>query len=330
MAAFSVCLLAHNSERFIVFAIESALAQSFEDWEMLISDDASTDGTEEIVQKYLSDTRVRYIRHRNNLKQGGNWGFAINNTNAPLIATLHADDVWETDTLKRYFSAFSENEAIDLVWGTWLRTTESLQAMLHQPEPNSDRTYSGLQAMRHLFLTGRILPSAAAFRRRVAVLAGQPNRAYGMLCDRDWFLRVARVSRRGRSLSACLVKYRIHRASVTEEFTTNWKLIDKLDDFHNRIPELIGQLGDANAVIGAYKKGIAELYLRAAVGLWVARRDEEANQRMTQAINFNSRVLLRPRLLLKWLLFHAGRPGRWILGRTHGRNPSVTASVSNR
>ena len=75
---------------------------------MLIADDASSDDTEEVVRPYLCDRRIRYVRNRENLKQGANWGLAISRTNAPLIATLHADDIWETHALQSYVSAFFE------------------------------------------------------------------------------------------------------------------------------------------------------------------------------------------------------------------------------
>jgi glycosyltransferase involved in cell wall biosynthesis len=324
MSTISVCLLAHNNGRHIASAIESVLAQSFGDWEMLISDDASSDNTEEIVRPYLFDRRIRYVRHHDNLKQGANWGLAISHTNAPLIATLHADDVWETYTLQVYVSAFTETEYIDLVWGNWLRTSETLQPMVHQPSPNVDNTYTGHSALRYLFKTFRILPSAAAFRRRAATQAGLPNCRYGMLCDREWFLRVARVSRSARSLSLCMVNYRVHQVSVTTEFQTSGKLLDELDDFGRNIPELLSVLEDKDSLIVGYNRSMAEFYLRMAVTFRIARRNSEAKKRMAQAIAFNSGMLLRPRIFLKWLLFYGGALGNWILGLTHGKNRHVT------
>jgi len=324
MSTISVCLLAHNNGRYITSAIESVLAQSFGDWEMLISDDASTDDTEEVVQPYLSDRRILYVRHRDNLKQGANWGLAICRTNAPLIATLHADDVWEPYALQSYASAFSESEDIDLVWGNWLRTSETLQPMAHQPPPNVDNIYTGHNALRYLLRTNRILPSAAAFRRQVATQAGLPNCRYGMLCDREWFLRVAIVSRAARSLSLCIVKYRIHQASVTAEFTTSGKLLEELDDFGRNIPEVLSVLEDKDSLIVSYNRSTAEFYFRMAVRFRIARRNSEAKKRMAQAIAFNSGILLRPRIFLKWLLFHGGGLGNWILGLTHGKNRYVT------
>jgi glycosyltransferase involved in cell wall biosynthesis len=323
MSAISVCLLTHNNGRYIVAAIQSVLGQSFSDWEMLISDDASSDGTEEIVRPYLSDRRIRYVRHRENLQQSANWGFAISHTNASLIATLHADDVWQSWALEGYVSAFTEREEIDLVWGNWLRTNEFLQPMAHQPTPNIDQTHTGQSALRYLFKTFRILPSAAAFRRQVAAQAGLPNCRYGMLCDIEWFLRVAKVSRSARSLSLCLANYRLHQESVTTEFTTSGKLLNELDDFSGNVPELLDVLEDKDSLIVGYHKSFGEFYFRSAVTARVARRDAEARKRMAQAMAFNSRILLRPRLLLKWLLFYCGGLGHWILGLTHDKNPSV-------
>jgi hypothetical protein len=324
MSAISVCLLAHNNGRYIGSAIESVLAQSFGDWEMLISDDASSDDTEEIVRPHLCDRRIRYVRHRENLKQGANWGLAISHTNAPLIATLHADDVWETYALQTYVSAFTETEEIDLVWGNWLRTSETLQPMVYQAPPNVDKTYTGQNALRYLFKTFRILPSAAAFRRQAATQAGLPNCRYGMLCDREWFLRVARVSRSARSLSLCMVNYRVHQASVTTEFTTSGKLLDELDDFGRNLPELLSVLEDKDSLIVEYNRSIAEYYLRMAVTLRIACRNSEAKKRLAQAIAFNCGMLLRPRIFLKWLLFYGGGLGNWILGLTHEKNRNVT------
>jgi glycosyltransferase involved in cell wall biosynthesis len=319
MSAISVCLLAHNNGRYIGSAIDSVLAQSFEDWEMLISDDASSDETLEIIRRYQSDRRIRYIRHRNNLKQGANWAFAISHTNSPLISTLHADDVWEKHALKSYYLAFTETENVDLVWGNWLRTSETLQPMVHQPPPNPDNTYTGHNALRYLFKTFSILPSAAAFRRRVATDAGLPNCRYGMLCDREWFLRVAKISRSARSLSVRLVSYRVHQTSVTTEFQTSGRLLDELDDFGQYIPELLSVLEDKDSLIVCYNRKISELYLRTAVSFRIAGRNSEAKNRMAQAIALNSGKMLRPRLLLKWLMFYGGSIGTWILALTHGK-----------
>jgi hypothetical protein len=179
-----------------------------------------------------------------------------------------------------------------------------------------------------LLLTNPILPSAAAFRRQTAAEAGAPSRDYGMLCDRDWFLRLAKKSRICRSLSAQLLKYRVHATSVTNEFTANGKLLEELDAFVGSVPEMISVLQDGMEVKSVYEKSLAEFYFRAAIGLRVARQGDEAEKRMRQALSLNANVVLRPALFIKWLLFYAGPPGTWILTKRNGRNMWVTSPTS--
>src|SRR4051794_18649391 len=61
--AVSVLLTAFNREAYVAAAIESVLAQTFADFELLVVDDRSTDGTVEIARRYLSDPRVRVIEN---------------------------------------------------------------------------------------------------------------------------------------------------------------------------------------------------------------------------------------------------------------------------
>jgi glycosyltransferase involved in cell wall biosynthesis len=224
----SVCLLAHNSKKYIRDAIDSVLAQSFSDWEMLISDDASSDGTPDVVRDYISDRRIRYVYHQENLKQGGNWAYAVANTRAPYITTLHADDVWETYALDIFSQAFAERQNLDLAWANWdYYDINLLQKRRSAPvtEAVEMRERDGvLWLLRH----NHALPSAAAFSRRVCIQAGGPDRRYGMLCDREFFLRIASVADYCRALPVVITRYREHKLSVTHDFSTTGKLQNEM------------------------------------------------------------------------------------------------------
>ena len=102
--AISVVIVTYNHGRFIAEAVESVLAQTEPDRELLVVDDGSTDGTGEIVARFLP--RLRYLRQDN---QGA---FAARNTGrretaAPLLAFLDADDVWEPTALARLRDALA-------------------------------------------------------------------------------------------------------------------------------------------------------------------------------------------------------------------------------
>jgi teichuronic acid biosynthesis glycosyltransferase TuaG len=62
----SIIMPAYNAEKYIAASIESVLAQTFSDWELIVVDDGSTDSTATVVQEFAtSDPRVRYIFQEN-------------------------------------------------------------------------------------------------------------------------------------------------------------------------------------------------------------------------------------------------------------------------
>src|SRR2546422_9844275 len=70
----SVGMPVYNGERYLAEAVDSLLAQTYEDFEVIICDNASTDRTGEIARSYAArDTRVRYARNEKNLGAGGNF-----------------------------------------------------------------------------------------------------------------------------------------------------------------------------------------------------------------------------------------------------------------
>lgn len=96
----SVILPTYNRAELLVRAIQSVLAQTYEDFELIVIDDASTDNTEEVV-KSLSDPRLRFIQH--DVNRGGaaarNTGIKV--AQASLIAFQDSDDEWMPQKLEK-------------------------------------------------------------------------------------------------------------------------------------------------------------------------------------------------------------------------------------
>ena len=89
----SVLLTAFNRERFIGPAIESVLAQTFADFELLVVDDCSTDGTVQVARGYLSDPRVRLVQNERNLGDYPNRNHAATFAVGEYIKYHDSDDV---------------------------------------------------------------------------------------------------------------------------------------------------------------------------------------------------------------------------------------------
>jgi len=115
MELISVIMPAYNSERFIAESIESVLAQTYTNWELIIVDDGSTDETGNIAMQFTTrDNRIKYI-FQENKKQGAARNSGIRQSNGTLIAFLDSDDIWVAKKLEIQLSALNDNE-VDLVF----------------------------------------------------------------------------------------------------------------------------------------------------------------------------------------------------------------------
>lgn len=101
---------AYNGERYIATAIDSILNQTYSDFELIISDDASSDGTEEICRDYARrDQRVKYYRNEHNIGAGPNFNHAFELASTEYFKWAAQDDVVEPDFLRRCVTALDEN-----------------------------------------------------------------------------------------------------------------------------------------------------------------------------------------------------------------------------
>ena len=105
--SLSVVLPTFNRAHLIGRAIQSVLCQSYRDFELIVVDDGSNDGTDEVVNS-IDDSRLRYLRHDTN--KGGN---AARNTGvkaarAPYVAFQDSDDEWLLDKLEKQMALFEK------------------------------------------------------------------------------------------------------------------------------------------------------------------------------------------------------------------------------
>jgi glycosyltransferase involved in cell wall biosynthesis len=120
--AVSVIIIFFNAERFLREAIDSVLAQSDQDWELILADDGSTDASPEIARSYQSNDprRVRYIQHEGHQNRGMSptRNLAARNSRGEWIAFLDADDVWCPNKLEEQRQLLAANPEAGLLYGS--------------------------------------------------------------------------------------------------------------------------------------------------------------------------------------------------------------------
>ncbi len=96
MAKVAVCIPTRNYGRYLRRTIASVQAQTFTDLEILVCDNASTDGTEALLQELgASEPRLRSHRHPQDVGMAGNWNACLERSSAPFVKVLCADDLLE-------------------------------------------------------------------------------------------------------------------------------------------------------------------------------------------------------------------------------------------
>jgi glycosyltransferase involved in cell wall biosynthesis len=107
-----------NAERFLPRALDSLLSQTLTDFELIISDNASTDGTPEICKEYLRrDPRVRYIRQPVNIGAPRNWNLLVHEARGVFFKWASANDYCAPDMLEKCISKMTADPGVVLCYG---------------------------------------------------------------------------------------------------------------------------------------------------------------------------------------------------------------------
>ncbi len=314
--AITIGIMTHNYGRYICEAIDSVLAQSRNDWELIIADDASADGTEQIVAPYLSDPRITYVRHAANLGQAGSWSFLLSQGTAPIIAVLHADDSWLPGTLDLALSAFAAEPELDLFYGNWWRQTEGQPERVLAKQENP-HTFSGLKEYRYQTKAFTCLASAAFLTRRVAEAAGKPNSELKMVVDYEYFLRVCVHCRKAQASAEALTLYRVHKCSTTAESMSSGLFTQE----RKRLVYLCSLWADSAPLrsgLRALRYGMAHAAFSEGITHVVHGDVTKGLALMRQALAFGPVLLFSPKVLADYALCFCGKAGVCLLRRLHG------------
>lgn len=154
----SIGLPVYNGERFLAEAIESVLTQTFTDFELIISDNASTDQTEAICRSYLQkDGRVKYFRSDKNLGASWNYNHTFALSSGDYFRWHAADDVLTPELVEKSVALLDENPDVVLVF-SWVVDIDSAgneldlkKSGLGASLPTPSQRFKGLSTVRPSF-----------------------------------------------------------------------------------------------------------------------------------------------------------------------------------
>ena len=106
----SIITPSYNTSSYISYTIQSVIEQTYTNWEMIIVDDCSTDNTDEIVESFLFDKRIKYIKNSKNIGAALSRNKALKEAKGRWIAFLDSDDLWKPDKLEKQISFMINND----------------------------------------------------------------------------------------------------------------------------------------------------------------------------------------------------------------------------
>ncbi len=173
----SICIPVYNGELFINKTIESVLAQSYQNIELVILDNASTDKTEEIVSIYKNNL-IRYIRNPENIGLMANWNKALKEAKGEYIKLLPADDIIHKNCVEEQVKVFQEFQDQNLVIVCCSRNIIDVDGRILTSRRFSGAkgVISGLKSIKRIVRSGTNPlgePGAILFKKEIITKSGQ-------------------------------------------------------------------------------------------------------------------------------------------------------------
>ncbi|HEX8148862.1 MAG TPA: glycosyltransferase [Pyrinomonadaceae bacterium] len=314
---------AYNAGRYIAESVESVRGQTFQDWELVVVDDGSSDDTGEVARRLAAaDARVRYVRRPNGGQAAArNTGLA--EARGRLVAFLDADDLWLPEKLALQI-AVMEEKGVDLVYTDGYIFSEDGAVPAEERFHILPGEARGVEMFRTLFTSNRIGTLSVLVKRSALDAVGlfDEDRAYQNSEDYDLWLRLARWGASFYGMTEKLMRYRRHAAATT--YTASRLLTPMLAVILKHAP-------DPALDPGLVRRRVRGLYRDLISSLVSEGRVEEARRRMREfyAWDGGAPVTALQRLVLGLLprgynyisrefLYRAEWHVRALLGGRHG------------
>jgi len=223
----SIIMPAYNSSRWISDSIQSVLDQYYEQWELLIVDDGSTDNTKNIVKDFLNDKRIKYYYQENSGPAVAR-NYGISKASGKYLAFLDSDDLWKPNKLEIQFNHLNKNPDCCLIHTNY--STFEYNTQTSKPFQQTSWFLNWDENERLLMFDTIGTLTVLTETQLIKNLGGFKNDLYG---TEDWDLWI-RVSKEGKisKLNDDTAYYRIHPDGISQSFDKHLVELNKVYTQH--------------------------------------------------------------------------------------------------
>jgi glycosyltransferase involved in cell wall biosynthesis len=197
----SVIIPVYNGEKYLAEAVETVLAQTYRQIEVIVVDDGSIDGSREVAQRFARPVRYSFKSHQG-IGAARNHGITM--ARGSFCAFLDADDLWVEDKLTRQIAVFGDKPHLDMVFG--------YVKMFHSPELSE-------QLKAKLDGAGQTMPGHIAgtllIKRESFLRAGLFETGWRLGDFIDWYLKAMEKGLESYMLPEIVMQRRLHGGNTT-------------------------------------------------------------------------------------------------------------------
>jgi len=206
----SVIMLTYNRGNYILDSINSVLSQKYQNLELIVIDDGSSDNTAEII-KSINDNRLKYLQYKSNKGIAYRRARSLNNLRGDFVAIIDSDDIWvDKNKLQKQVNFLTANPDYSLI-GSQVRLIDSDGDTLGYKKFALDDQ----KIRRKILFRNQFAHSSVLFREETLRSIGGYN-SLSFAEDLDLYLRLGMVSKFS-NLSFCTTSYRVHSSSETSK-----------------------------------------------------------------------------------------------------------------
>ncbi len=312
MPSVSIVTPTYNRAEYLKEAIESVLAQTYQDWELIVVDDGSSDHTVQVLRKFMKDdNRIHYIKKENNGAAAAR-NTALHQVTGKYIAFIDDDDRWLPEKLQMQVELMESDSEIGFCYvrfQIYKKVGNNLEKGTLFPPFLASKFEDLFDAF--------IAPSSAMFRKTCFDRVGWFNPQYERCEDFDLWLRIAQMTKIAAidKIGVFSVMDERHRGMDTE--VRSWKIGIELLKHVKLTPQY------------QYYKPIIKTHI-AKRYYWIGRADLDAHQYQNAAFNFIKAILTDPMIglavrrseskgnLIQILKPYAAVPVSFVKGFIHG------------
>lgn len=216
MVKVSVCIPTYNRSDYLKYSVNSVLQQTYQDWELIVCDDGSTDDTSEVINSY-NDPRIRYIKHPQNIGRSRNMRSGFDAATGKYFIKFDDDDAIAPEFLAKTVAILEENSEADFVCTDhWVIDAkgerDEAATKANSAKWGKDQLKQGFIAdlVGETFIKQSLQVGSTLFRRQCLTEVDYMRPAADGCEDFDLLVRLALAGYRGYFLPELLMEYRFH------------------------------------------------------------------------------------------------------------------------